>query len=280
MVDSFGEMPLCRGNLYFPEEDMFCPYCGVEIKHRARFCSSCGAAVKRSASMRGGGSRSLRLVNRDAAFSKKRALFICAPILLIGVVLFIVLISGSRRASLDMDFTVDATYNFTKIVCRNIDAEYAKVVDPDYDSPGSSSSCIVSKLEIKLPGTVAQNAQIRFHSVNYSDKVSWIEVIIHSENSEPEFDGKMALILGIEETLCGEHYADQFVRSRYDLYKVARDGFDEAYSNNTWLPSGLEVADYWLDDNLHVKITVDCSLMNEWYAHYTIYLDNKANPSR
>lgn len=166
----------------------------------------------------------------------------------------------SSRVDFDIAYTPEAISKFLGKVCRNVNGDYAKVIDPDYDGP-ASGSCYAAEIEIKLDGTVEENIQMRFFNKDDSDRVYHGQIIIYDDDSENELNCKIELIYALEKTLCGKVYADQWIA---DLWDVRAFGASTEFGERTTL------TEYMISDNLMVTISGKGSFGQEWYVYYDI----------
>ena len=166
---------------------------------------------------------------------------------------------ASTRTDFSIDYTPTGIEEFLNVVCKNIDGDYAKVIDPNYDSP-AGNSCYVAEIEVKLPNTVAESVQMRFFNSDYSDKVTYSKVIFYDDDSENAFNCRKAFVVALEKALSGTSYAQDFIGTYYEINSYA-------YSLEQDEPS--IIAEYWLTDDLKVEISCKHSLWN-WYLYYEI----------
>lgn len=154
----------------------------------------------------------------------------------------------------DIAYSSEGIEQFLNIVCKNIDGEYGKVIDPNYDGP-AGGSCYTAQMEIKLTGKVADEVQMRFYNSNSSDTVSWAQVIFYSFNTgsfeyvdyEHVFNCEKEFVMALERTLAGTTYADDYLTTYYEVKRLV---------NSPDAGDTITIAEYQLTDKLMVTINV------------------------
>lgn len=170
------------------------------------------------------------------------------------------LLGCESQTKFDIPYNAKGIAGFLNAVCKSIDAESARVVDPDYDSP-AGSSCIASEVEIKLPGKVEQTVDIRFYNQDGSDKVKWLEVIFRDYAKADTYNCQKALVLGIEKALTGKEISEYYLHSYETTYWQAR-GYEPCTKNI--------IAEYWISEDLKVEIVMERSFSIEWDLKYKL----------
>lgn len=239
---------------------MFCTKCGKEISNDAKFCIHCGSktevklqerVVQRTDTNKG-------TLPRTNMLKDKKIILIIGIIALISV--FLLIKGGSNRTDFNIEYSPQGVERFLNIVCKNIDGEYARVTDPNYDGP-AGSSCYTAKVEVKLNNSVAESVQMRFFNRNDSDMVNYGKVIFYDSDSENEFNCRKAFVVALEKTLSGTSYAEDYITSydEIDRLAVSLEHFEPEV-----------IAEYWLTDELKVEISCEHSFSWDWYLYYTI----------
>ena len=182
--------------------------------------------------------------------------------LVITTILFIFLLSkcGSTRTNFNITYSERGIEKFLNTVCKNIDGDYAKVIDPNYDSP-AGSSCYAAKMEVKLHNSVPENVQMRFFNQNDSDMVSYGKIIFYNSDSKNEFDCRKALTVALEKTLSGSSHVEEYITSytEIDSYALSLEHLEKQV-----------LAEYWLTNDLKVEIICEHTFSWDWYLYYTI----------
>lgn len=239
---------------------MFCVKCGREICSDHKFCMYCGAKAEGKSQQ-----KAMQRIDKDNTTSPGRSRLpnkkVIALILIITAVSVFLLLKGStNKTNFNITYSPEGVEKFLNIVCKNIDGEYARVTDPNYDGP-AGSSCYTAEVEVKPKNSVAEKVQMRFFNRNDSDMVSYGKVIFYDSDSKNEFNCRKIFIAALEKTLSGTTYAEDYITS-YD--EISR----RAVSLGRFEPE--VIAEYWLTDELKVEISCEHSFSWGWYLYYTI----------
>lgn len=238
---------------------MYCIFCGKQNEESSQFCIYCGAKIHSAET--DGASSQAATTNRKTSRKRLKPVYLAIPIIAVLAIVVVVLLlgSGSSRADFDIPYTVEGVTQFLNTVCKNVDAEYAKIIDPDYDSP-AGNSCIASELEIKLPGYVAIPVQVRFHNSHGSDTVTWLEAIFYDDDKDVKFDCKKELVFAIEKTLTGAVRAKEYLTT----FSATQN---KAYRREAGTDTLLN--EYWLEEDLKTEISIRNRGIG-WYLFYKI----------
>lgn len=161
---------------------------------------------------------------------------------------------GKDATSFDIAYSSEGVELFLKTVCKNVDGEYAKVIDPNYDGP-AGGSCYTARVEVKLTGKVADEVQMRFYNSGSSDRVNWAQVIFYSFDTggfgyvdyQHVFNCEKEFVMALERTLAGTTYVDDYVTTYSEVKRLV---------NSPNAGEEVTLAEYQLTDKLMVTITV------------------------
>jgi len=256
----------------------YCTQCGKQLTDDDNFCTVCGTAAKMIFDSNKMESEKKNENSSSRMPRKKRLKHVMVGCLVISILLctiisvcFVLMNSEQKadksekeknRTNFIIKYTSGDIEKFLKIVCRNIDGDYGKVIDPDANTP-AGNSCYVAEMEVKLEGKVEELVQMRFYNDGDSDSVSYGKIFIHQYDSENEFNCYKEFILALEKTLSGTTQADQYITNRSHIENTAL--VLERFEPKT-------IASYWLTEELYVEIQCEHSFSWDWNMCYIIRL--------
>lgn len=234
---------------------MYCSCCGAKLTDNAEFCGTCGAHIENT--------ESPMPQEKGKHMKANKKVIIVAGVILVAVVIALLSLlgGGSNRADFNIEYSPSGVEEFLNIVCKNVDGEYAKVIDPNYDGP-AGNSCYTAVVEVKRNGSVAETVQMRFFNQYDSDMVKSGRVYFYDSDSDNEFECRKAFVMALEITLCGESYAGK--------YLTGVEGLEDRILSGE-RSEEVVIAEYELTDELYVEIIGERNLGWDWTVEYNIY---------
>ncbi len=229
---------------------MFCTECGKPITDSANFCTHCGASTNPIEAQPAYSTP----ISTKKASKKKIVIILTSCILTVAIIIAIISSFLPKRANFDIEYSPEGIEKFLNVVCENVDGDYARVANPDYDSP-AGNSCYAAMIEVKLANNVSKTIQMRFYNRDDSDKVSFCRLAFSNSDSKNIFNCKQALLIGLEKTLCGKSIIEEYIPN---FNKASEIGSSVDFSEEK------VIAEYWLTDELKATITCDRSSGWSW----------------
>ena len=240
---------------------MFCNNCGTAIDEGAKFCTNCGKEASEATKEILRPNAMVYAVPYRSKNSLQIKIVAISILIVVAVVALVLLLQGnSNRTDFNIKYTPDDIERFLNIVCKNVEGDYAKVTDPNYDGP-AAGHCYTAEMGIKLPGKIEEYVQMRFYNQDDSDMVAYGEMIFHDYDSENEFNCEVAFLVALEKTLSGSSCVEDYITSYDDMENIA-------FSMDN-LESRI-IGAYWLTEDLQVTIVCEHSFSWDWYLYYKI----------
>lgn len=246
----------------------FCTGCGAQLVDNARFCVKCGTQCHME-KLDDADIQDVKNVCNSAKPKKqitKKVSIVAIAIALVAVMVayHFLLGSGRKRAEFNIEYSAEGVNSFLEIVCRNVDGDYAKVLNPNYNSP-AGNSCYSALLEVKLDGKVAQEVPVRFYNKYSSDKVNKAIVTIGNsgwyttlDEAEDKFDCYIECMEAIEFTICGKTYIKEYLDSYYSVLKYIQSA--DNYNKEKL------ITEYWLTEDTKVEL----SCLQSGYVYFSV----------
>lgn len=157
-------------------------------------------------------------------------------------------------SAFDVIYSREGVKEFFDIVCKNIDAEWARVISVN-ESYYSVEDFLEATLEIKLTEMAPLKVSVRVYNRGGSEKASRIEVASGARGFHNEYYTTKALILGLEKTL-GRGGAEDYLALFDEM--LNRDNMD------------TDKYEYWVCDTARAEIAV-----SGWILKYNLMRDMK-----
>lgn len=171
---------------------------------------------------------------------------------------------GTTLKSFDVMFNRADIETFLNKVCKNIDADSAKV-ESVIATSYSVSDIYKATLEIHLNGHM-DKVELRFYNSSYSEsgseKVEMIELPRFGDRSEGGYVCSRVVILGLEKTLGGINSA-QYLKPADQL-------------SGEYQMSGESINVAWIDSSYYSEITGEYCFSQHWEGDYWICSTAKA----
>ena len=247
---------------------MYCVRCGSQYADKANFCGRCGAQLshrsvtepsittqmyKKTQGTLGGILKNKKVI----AVSVVAAIILCLVLLVVVVVNNLSeSVSSSGGKGFDVEFSEEGISDFLEDVCKRVDGK-AEVTDPNYNSPASMyGGCIVSTIDVKRDGKVAEEVQIRFYNEKSSDRVSKAQKIFYSFESggfsardyENLFECEKEFLVALEKTVVGRSCVEDHISSYEEMLRAISNCEEGEIE---------EIASYELSDDISVLIEVE-----------------------
>lgn len=253
----------------------FCYKCGTPLDESYQFCTRCGTYIGQEYEYQTYNQQqeillpSNALYNSDQKHKKvRRWVAVLLPLFAVFVAICVVL-SLFAPKGFNVEYSTLGVTSFLSDVCKRVDGK-AVVSDPDYDSPASMyGHCIVSSVNVKLPGKIAQEVYIRFYNSSSSDTVSKAEFTFSSftrgsfssVDYENVFNCEKSFLIALEKTIAGKSYAEDYIRSYSKLQSMI---------NKTPVGEKQVIAEYELSPGLLVVIESENSAFGGGWIRYNI----------
>ena len=244
---------------------MFCHNCGKENNDENQFCVNCGTKLcgNENSVVQGlENTSTMDVVQKIGNTKKKRIKFsvMIFALLVLCAIGIIHLTIDNPRAEFDVECSEDGMNNFMRIVCRNVKGKVESIeAHVGSDTWGYN---YYTTVKIKPEGKIAESATIEFYNFNDSDTAGQAHISIFDPESENEYNCEKELIMALERTLSGSTTADKYITTYNEMRRLAHS--DKAGEI-------VEIAEYWLTDDLYVRITAGNFGSMSWHVYYNLY---------